>query len=170
VFQAFSPTGEYLVERMGASSVIGDVAIFDPVSRQEHVIVQGLNSFGFSNDGKWIGLQGVDPTSGYQTILLVSAAGGEPRLVFQGTAMYPSFASDSPRILMMSRSAPPQFSSIQINGGLGGPPEPYVSPVLLQTFTEFGADAIMDFDIARQRALVNVNESDMDIVRRKANP
>ncbi len=172
MLRALSPSGELLIERMAPSGITGAAAVFDPASGKERLIAQGVNAFGFSNDGKWVGLHSLDDGAGGPAtrILLVPAQGGEPHPVFQGVAMSPLFARDSPRIIFMTRQAPPQFSSIAVNDGLGGPPEPYVSQVLLEAFTEFGPQAVMDFDFAHQRALVSVNESDMDIVRRKANP
>jgi Tol biopolymer transport system component len=173
MLRALSPSGEYLIQRMTSNGITGDAALFDPASGKERLIAQGVNAFGISNDGKWVGFRTVDDGAGgpETRILLAPAEGGaEPRAIFQGTAMAPLFAADSSRVLFMTRQAPPQFSSIAINNGLGGPPEPYVSQVLMQAFTEFGPQAVMDFDYTHQRVLIKVNESDMDIVRRKANP
>jgi Tol biopolymer transport system component len=170
----FSPTGECLVAHW-TSSWAGNAAVFDPASGKERSIAQGVSPIGFSSDGKWIGLQVVDLSAaaanmGSGDILLAPAEGGQPRPVFHGVAIFPFFAPNPSRIIFFSSLAPPQLRSIAVNDGLGGPPEPYASQVLLQAFTEFGPQALMDFDFVHQRALVSVNESDMDIVRRKANP
>ena len=69
----------------------------------------------------------------------------------------------------VTRLAPPQFMSIPINDGRGSDPKSFASKVLMQAITEFGPESIKDFDVAHERALVRVNESDMDIVKRKVN-
>jgi hypothetical protein len=164
-----------LIAHFTSRASADDVAVFDPVSGKERPIAQGLIPIGFSTDGKWIGLQGADlstSTTGVVSgdILLAPADGGQPRTVFHGAAIFPFFAPDPSRIIFFSSLGPPQLQSIAINDGLGAPPQPYASQVLLQAFTEFGPQALMDFDFVHQSALVSVNESDMDIVRRKANP
>jgi Tol biopolymer transport system component len=173
MLRALSPTGELLIERMASSGITGDALLFDPATGKERLLAQGVNAFGLSNDGKWVGFRSLSDGAGGSAmrLLLAPAEGGaEPRTIFQGTAMSPQFSADSSRVLFMSQQSPPTFSSIAVNNGLGGPPEPFASAVLLQAFTEFGPGAVMDFDAAHQRVLIGVNESDMAIVRRKVNP
>ncbi len=169
-FVAFSPAGQYLIDEFGADMRI-DVAVFDPASGKERTVAQNVNSIGFSSDGKWIGLFETPPRVGApQRILVVPAEGGEPQPIYTGPARAPFFAPDPTRVIFFTSLAPPQLQSVVVNGGNGALPVSYASQVLLSAFTEFGPQALMDFDFAHQRALVSVNESDMDIVRREANP
>jgi serine/threonine protein kinase/Tol biopolymer transport system component len=170
-FRAFSTAGQCLLERADTSGTTGDVVVFDPATGKERVVAQGVNSFGFSSDAKWVGLVSVDPTDAQtMSLSLAPVDGGEAHTIFRGVGRSPWFAPDSARVLFVSRIAPFEFSSIPLNDGAGGPPEVYPERVLLQAISQFGLQSVMDFDPAHHRVLMRVNESDMDIVRRKANP
>jgi hypothetical protein len=114
----------------------------------------------------------VGPMGGpFTSILLAPAAGGTPHEVLKAPVLSPWFHPSRSEILYATRVAPPQFSSLPINtDGSAGAPKPYASAVLMQAVTEFGPDAVKDFDAGHERVLVRVNESDMDIVKRKVIP
>jgi serine/threonine protein kinase len=167
-FKGFSALGPVLLERLGPDQTSGETVILDPATKTERVVAKDGSPFGWSSDGHWIGLFAYGETAA--RIMLLPAAGGPPQTVFEGYAGSPAFVPNRPEIVFISRQAPPQFSSIAINDGHGGSPQPLVSEVMMKALSEFGSDTLLDFNPATDRVLVRLNESDMDIVRRKVIP
>jgi len=160
----FGPGGQLLLARStqgGAGAPEG--VVFDSRTKQERVFPKHLQPFGWSADGQWIGLVSRDPSG----VFVAPAAGGEPLKIFAGVANSPAFLGNKGEVLIGTSVFPPQFVTVPINGGKGGPPKPWSSQVMLDAITRFGPQSLRAFDPAGERALMVVSETDMDVYRMK---
>ncbi len=163
----FGPKDQLLLDRRRDPSA-HEVLVYDLATGRERALAVDLEPFGWSADGKWFGLRSRDMNAPGAGLFLVAGEGGQPQKVYAGAAYSCGFHPVRPEILVATRTEPPQFVAVPIGDGHGGPPQSWSSPVMLQAFVQFGSQALQDFHADLEKALVVVNEADMDIFRMQA--